>query len=104
MIVYIWLALSALAFAAGEYASKRYINGDGIRWMVVTYAAYNTGVVLWFPALRQRNELAIVGTIWSLMSMMATVLIGVTIFHEQLSTQQIAGIVLALLAMALLSM
>jgi multidrug transporter EmrE-like cation transporter len=104
MLVYFWLAASALAFAAGEYASKQYINSDSMWWAMATYVAYNLGVMLWFPALRQRNELAIVGTVWSLMSMIATVLIGVAAFHEHLSTQQIAGISLALVAMALLSM
>lgn len=98
-----WLVVSAISFAVGEYASKRYVTSAAPGWMVATYVAYNVGVAAWFPALQQRSHLAIVGTLWSLLSLVATVAIGVGLFQERLDVWQWSGVVLALLAVAILS-
>jgi multidrug transporter EmrE-like cation transporter len=100
----VWLALSALCFAGGEYLSKVYIINPRLGTLVVLVASYCSGVFLWLPALRQRPELAVTGTIWSVVTMLMTVAIGVFIFGEALSTTRVIGIVLAMIAVALLSL
>ncbi len=98
-----WLVLSALAFALGEYTSKMYIESRNSVWLIATFVAYNIGIGAWFPALMKRNELAVVGTLWSLLSLVATVAIGTVVFRERLAVSQTLGVVFAFLAIALLS-
>lgn len=65
---------------------------------------YIIGTLAWLPAILQRNQLSIVGAIWSVLSLLATVLIGILIFGEKLSMIGIIGIITAVVAIALLSL
>jgi len=62
------------------------------------------GVLAWLPAIMQKNQLSIVGAIWSVMSLLATVLIGLLIFGEKLNVIGIIGVVAVMVAVALLSL
>ena len=100
----IWLVLSALFFAAGEYFSKKFALNP--RFVIVVYLLlmYIFGTLAWLPAILQKNQLSIVGAIWSVLSLLATVLIGILIFGERLSPVGIIGIITAFIAVALLSL
>ena len=99
----IWLVLSALCFAVGEYFSKKFGLAPGWLYVGCVLASYIMGTLFWLPAIIQNNQLSIVGAMWSVMSLLATVLIGVLIFGEHLSTLAIAGIVLGFVSVFLLS-
>jgi uncharacterized membrane protein (UPF0127 family)/multidrug transporter EmrE-like cation transporter len=99
----IWLVLSALSFAVGEFLSKKFALDPKISYILLILTAYCIGTLFWLPAILQKNQLSIVGTMWSVMSLLATVLIGVVIFKEHLSRTIIIGIVLAFLAIVFLS-
>jgi multidrug transporter EmrE-like cation transporter len=102
--VYWWLALSALFFAAGEVCSKLWANGPpSWKLMLAATVAYLLGSLAWFPALRARNHLCTVGTLWSLGGLVVTVLVGAVLFSEPLTHRQLAGIVVAGLAVWLLA-
>jgi multidrug transporter EmrE-like cation transporter len=98
-----WLLLSALFFAAGEFWSKKFALTPRPSYVVLAVAIYSLGVLAWLPAILQKNSLAIVGTIWSVMSLLATILIGVLIFSEKISLIGIAGVITAIIAIILLS-
>ncbi len=98
-----WLILSALFFAVGEFMSKKFALGPKFFWVVLILCAYTLGTLAWLPAIVQRNSLSIAGAIWSVLSLLATVLIGVLIFGEKLSTLGIIGIITAFVAIVLLS-
>ena len=100
----IWLVLSGVFFAAGEFFSKKFALSP--RWLMVVYILlmYILGTLAWLPAILQKNQLSIVGAIWSVMSLLATVLIGVLIFGEKLNTIGIIGIITAVVAIVLLSL
>ncbi len=100
----IWLALSGLLFAGGEFLSKKFALNPRATMVVIILVVYSLGVLAWLPAILQKNQLSIVGAIWSVMSLLATVLIGVLIFGEKLTVIGIIGIILAFLAVALLSL
>lgn len=100
----IWLLISALCFAIGEFWSKKFALHPGWGYAACVFLAYNLGTAAWLPALVQRNMLAVVGALWSVLSLLATVLIGVMVFHETLSTTHIAGLVAAAAAVLLLSL
>ena len=99
----IWLVLSALCFAIGEYFSKKFGLAPGWFYLGAVLASYILGTFFWLPAIIQNNQLSIVGAMWSVMSLLATVLIGVLIFGEHLNTLAIAGIFLGFLSVFLLS-
>lgn len=101
---FVWLVLSALFFAFGEYLSKKFALAPSFSYVALIVGIYALGTLAWLPAILQKNQLSIVGAIWSIMSLVATVLIGVTIFGEHLNGLAIAGLVLGFLAILLLSL
>jgi drug/metabolite transporter (DMT)-like permease len=100
---FFWLTLSAAFFAVGEYFSKKFaIRPDG-RGLLLVCVAYLLGTLAWLPAIVRTNQLASTGTGWLLLSVIATLGIGLGIFHEKLNSFQIAGVVLAAIALVLLN-
>ncbi len=98
----IWLILSALFFAIGEFWSKKFALSPKFSYVALIIIIYSLGVLAWLPAILQKNSLSITGTIWSVLSLLTTILIGVLIFGEKLSLIGIAGIGVAFLAIILL--
>ena len=99
----IWLILSAIFFAIGEFLSKKFALNPSAILVVSILVTYSIGVVLWLPAILQKNQLSIVGTMWSVLSLLTTILIGVIIFGEKVSLLGSLGIATAFLAIILLS-
>lgn len=99
----IWLLISALFFAVGEFLSKKFALNPKAVYVVFILVFYSLGVLTWLPAILQKNQLSIVGTIWSVLSLLTTILIGVLIFKEKLDATSFLGIILAFGAIILLS-
>lgn len=98
-----WLILSAIFFAIGEFLSKKFALSPRLSWVLLILLAYFLGTMAWLPAILQKNQLSIVGVMWSVMSLLATLLIGIIIFQEKLSIIGIIGIILAIISVVLLS-
>lgn len=98
-----WLILSGLCFAAGEYFSKDWANTKSSLSMLFAFASYMIGTAVWFPAIDSKNHLAIVGTIWSVLSFLGSIAIGTLVFGEKLSTVGWVGVAMALGSIILLS-
>ena len=98
-----WLLVSAIFFAGGEYFSKIWALAPGWRSLFLVLLMYNLGTLCWLPALLQKNELALLGTIWLLLGSIATVVIGTVVFQESLTTLQWSGIAVGLVALAILA-
>jgi len=98
-----WLVLSAIFLVGGEFLSKKWGQLPSIGLTVGAVGAYALGGLLWLPALLHRNELARMGMLWYLLTTPATVLLGVLVFHEHLTPTQWVGVVLALIALGLLT-
>ena len=99
----IWLTISAVFFALGEYFSKRFALQPGPIFVVCLLAAYTVSVLLWLPAIMQKDQLSIVGTMWSVLSLLVTVLLGTVIFHEKLNLLGTIGIATAVISIILLA-
>ena len=95
---------SALFFAGGEFFSKKFALHPRPMMVVYILIFYILGTLAWLPAIYQKNQLSIVGTIWSVLSLLATIFIGVIIFSEKLSAIGIVGIITAFIAIILLSL
>jgi multidrug transporter EmrE-like cation transporter len=100
----LWLCLSGLLFAGGEYFSKRYILAPHWSILFLLLLLYCVGALAWLPALQRGKDLSVVGTLWSVIGLCLTVLIGVLIFGERLTLLRGVGIGLSVLAIVLLSM
>jgi multidrug transporter EmrE-like cation transporter len=100
----VWLVVSALFFATGEFLSKKFALGPTWTTFVFILMVYLLGVLAWLPAIVQKNRLSIVGTIWSVLSLLATVLIGTVLFREKLGILGVVGVVTAVISVVLLSM
>lgn len=99
----VWLVISALFFAAGEFLSKKFALNPKASLVVLMLVIYSMGTLAWLPAIMQRNQLSIVGVMWSVLTVVATILIGVMIFNEKLGTVSIIGIIFGMISVALLS-
>ena len=82
--------------------SKKFALGPKFSYVVLIIIIYSLGVLAWLPAIMQKNSLSIAGTIWSVLSLLTTILIGVLIFGEKLSLIGVAGIFAAFVAIILL--
>ena len=92
----IWLVASAIFFAVGEFLSKKFALNPKFLYIIVILVVYSFGVLAWLPAILQKNSLSIVGTMWSVLSLLTTILIGILIFKEKLSMVGIAGMIVAI--------
>jgi multidrug transporter EmrE-like cation transporter len=98
-----WLILSAIFFAICEFLSKKFALAPKWSTLIFILIINTLAVLVWLPAIMQKNQLSIVGVMWSVMSLLATFLIGVLIFSEKLSLIGIIGIIFAFISITLLS-
>jgi len=98
-----WLVVSALFFAAGEFLSKKFALEPKWSLIVILVIVDALSILTWLPAIMQKNQLSVVGTIWSVLSLAITVSIGLVVFGERLNALRIAGIVTAAIAIVLLT-
>ncbi|MDD4901751.1 MAG: hypothetical protein PHE24_01310 [Patescibacteria group bacterium] len=99
-----WLLISMVFYAGGEFFSKKFAMGPKVSILIVVLVFYSLNVLAWLAALWNKEELAIVGTTWAVLSVMVTISIGIFIFGERLNGYGIAGIIFGVVAIALLSM
>jgi spermidine export protein MdtJ len=99
-----WLLLSSVFFAVGDFATKKWADSPNYPLGAVILVAYMLCSLAWLPAMLQKNELAVVGTVWSLLSMVATILLGTMYFKEVLTATQMVGIGFGLVACVLLNL
>jgi len=98
-----WLIVSVMFFAIGEYFSKSWALQPTIEKAIVLVIMYVLGTVAWLPAIYRGQIISIVGTIWSVMSLLTTLFVGIVIFHETLTLNQLIGMIMAFLSIILLS-
>ncbi len=99
-----WLLLSACFFAGGEYLSKQWGYAPSVPMTLAVIGTYALGTLFWLPALLHNNHLAIMGTAWLLLATIATVTMGIVVFHEQVSTIKAVGILFSFVSLLLLSL
>jgi multidrug transporter EmrE-like cation transporter len=98
-----WLLISMVFYAGGEFFSKKFALVPKVSFVIFLLLFYSLGALSWIVALHGKDELADVGVMWAVMSMLVTVSIGIFIFRERLNAAGIIGIILAAVAIVLLS-
>lgn len=100
--VVVGLAVCLLFYAVGEYWSKLWSMRPTPGLAVATVAAYALSAMGWLPALRAHGSLTILTTIFAVCTALAGVAIGLAVFREPVTSRQLAGIGLAIVALLLL--
>lgn len=100
--VYLWLILSIVGFVCGEYFSKKYVGDRSVYNLLAVMVSYTLGGLLWLPALCTTNKLVVTGVIWTSLSLVATIVVGLYL-GETIGFRQWVGIVLAFSAVIILS-
>ena len=101
---WVWIVISSIFFGLGEFLSKKFALNPG--WaLFLTFLIVDTiSASAWIPAIFEKSQLSTTGVIWSIVSLLATVTIGVLAFNEKLTLIQSAGIVMGLISVTLLSL
>ena len=98
-----WLLASVILFGFGEYFSKHWATQPDFWRAFWALLAYILGILTWLPVLLHKNHLSTMGTAWLALGVVATIGIGLFVFHEKITFLQWLGVVLALIAVGLLS-
>jgi len=98
LLALILVCVSLFFYAGGEYFTKVWSLKPSWSLAVLATVLYTIGAILWLPALRQHGQISALSTVWSCLSIVVCVAIGVFGFSEELTMRQIIGIILALLA------
>ena len=101
---WVWIAVSAVFFAVGEFFSKKFALSPGWGIFAAFILVDIISAAVWLPAIFQKNQLSITGVIWFIVSVMATVAIGVLAFDERLTIIQAIGLGVGAISIALLSL
>lgn len=102
-IVFFWLFLSIICFGFGEYFSKIFTTNPTVKIACLVVFSYACGSLSWLPAIYKVKLLAVVGTVWTVLSLLMTLFVGLVMFHEPITTTQIIGIVFGLISVILLT-
>ena len=87
----------------GEFLSKEFALSPGWGLFGFILLVDVLSISAWLPAIYQKNQLSIIGVVWSLASLMLTVGVGVLVFNEKLTPIRILGIFFGIIALILLS-
>jgi multidrug transporter EmrE-like cation transporter len=68
-------------------------------WLLIPYTM---GSFCWLPALQLGQSLTRIGTAWSVLSTVMTLVLGLIVFGEKINAWNGAGLVFALIALVLL--
>jgi len=98
-----WITISSIFFGVGEYLSKKFAINPGWALFTLFIIVDLIGAAAWIPAIFERSQLSITGVIWSVVSLIATVLIGILVFGERLNLIQSIGIAAGIVCVVLLS-
>jgi len=99
-----WIILSVFFFAIGEYLSKKWALHPSIGLIISIVVMYALGTLAWLPAIYKEKTLSIIGVIWMLLSLVATLFVGIFVFGEKLTLVHVIGIVFAFISVILLSL
>jgi len=98
-----WIVIGMIFYIIGEYYAKKYANISLRYFGAISLFGYSIGTVCWLGALSKYNSLSILGTMWNVLYIIITLVMGIVIFKESITTIQIVGLFFAFIAIILLS-
>ena len=98
-----WLVISALFYTGGEYFSEQVILHPSWHNYGILILLDVLSITSWLPALYEKNNLAVTGTLWLVFALGATALLGIFVFGQPVTAKTVFGILLAVVVVVLLS-
>jgi multidrug transporter EmrE-like cation transporter len=102
-ITLLWLLLSAGCFGVGEYWSKVWSLSPTMPRAAMLVVCYMLGSLAWLPAIYRGQSLSVIGSIWNLICMAITLVVGLVMFKETLNPTQMVGLGFGVIAIILLN-
>ena len=91
--LYLLLCLSAdIVVAYGDFLSKKWTQGHGLRFFFAAYGLYIGAIAAWFALIKVNGDVGRSGMIWCTGGIVASLLIGAICFGETLSLMNKIGI------------
>jgi multidrug transporter EmrE-like cation transporter len=100
--VWVLLVLSSIGVIVGDYFAKLWSINTKTLFLVITFLGYLSSSFFYIPALLKEG-LVVTSIIWSLLSMVGFLVIGLLIFKETLNTWQVVGVCLGLISLVVLT-
>ena len=101
--IIIYYLLAMLLYGLGEYYSKIYALAPSLKMFGIIIFIYSLSSAAWLPAIQKIKSLSVLGTIWNISYMVITLFLGLVIFKETLTINQIWGIIFGFTSIVLLS-
>lgn len=102
----LFLILTALGVAfeiTGDAFIKKWSIDNGTPWLIIGFSIYLIGSGFWVASLKY-EAISRAITIFMLLNVIGVVLVGLFIFREKLTMQQILGILLGIVALILIEL
>jgi len=100
--VVVLLLLSASSVVAGDYFAKLWSINPSRLLFGLAVLGYIGSAVFYIPTLL-REGLVITSVVWTILSIVGFLVVGVLIFNEALTGWQIAGVTIGVIALIILS-
>ncbi len=97
----VWLTLSATTVIIGDYLAKRWSIDRGATLFISAMAAYALSGPFYLPTLLKEG-LVVTSLIWTIITTLGLLVVGMLIYHEHLTTSQSIGVILGIISMILL--
>ena len=96
-------SIAMIFYSCGEILSKYWGEKQSIILAISINIFYSLGVICWLYIMAKKNQLALMSSIWQILTTIATLFIGLIIFHEKLTNLQYAGVGLMILGIIALA-
>jgi multidrug transporter EmrE-like cation transporter len=87
----------------GEYFSKMFSIKPSIKMGILVIGLYSFCSICWLPVVYYAKGITIVGMLWSAITALTTIFMGVIIFKEHVEFHHYIGIICSLIGIILLS-
>lgn len=101
--VWLLLCFSAMGVVMGDYFAKAWSINHKTLFLVAGFIGYFVSSFFYIPTLL-REGLVVTSVVWSLLGIIGFLFIGLAVFHETLTTLQILGVVIGLIALIVLTL
>jgi len=101
--VWIWFAIAMVFYSSGEYLSKHWGYKPSLLLGVSIPALYSVGTLCWLAIVLHKNEIARMSMIWQIVTTVMSVVVGVVLLREKLTTNQWVGAAIALVGLYFLA-
>lgn len=99
----LYTVIAMIAYGIGEYTSKKYTDTGNTKFILLSFIFFNIMTSMWLPALQQKSHLIMLSTSWLVFELIVALMVGLFILGEKLNPYNIGGLILAIVAIYLLS-